>query len=158
MYSAAFLGGTAFFMFHGNEPIIVMSLTTADKEKTAALGNYIQPQMLASSAEFRRKLWKARFDPDIHLHPGEHPGAMAVAQVDAQGNLLSTKIAAESPADAGWGPLLLKGFQGAKFIPALNNGRPVTGQFDLIVSYEYVFNPDYGPVIGTHINRDDYDR
>ena len=152
------LGATAIFMFHGNEPVIVISLSTAEKEKIATLGNYIQPQMLASSAEFRRKLLKARFDPDIHLRPGEHPGAVAVAQVDAQGNLLSTKIAAESPADAGWGPLLLKGFQGAKFISALNNGKPVAGQFDLIVNYEYVFDPDYGPATGTHIKRDDYDR
>ena len=151
------LGGTALFMFNGNEPVIVISLSTADKEKTAALGNYIQPQMLASSAEFRRKLWKARLDPDIHLRPGVHPGAVVVAQIDAQGNLLSTKIAAESPADAGWGPLLLKGFQGAKFIPALSNGKPVAGQFDLIVNYEIVYNPDYGAPTGSLIKRDDYE-
>jgi len=36
--------------------------------------------------------------------------------------------------------------------------KPVAGQFDLIVNYESVYNPDYGPVVGTHINRDDYDR
>jgi hypothetical protein len=152
------LGGTVFFMFHGDEPTIAISLSTADKEKTAALANYIQPQMLGSSAEFRRKLWKARFDPDIHLRPGVHPGAVAVAQIDAQGNLLSTKIAAESPPDAGWGPLLLKGFKGAKFIPALSNGKAVAGQFDLIVNYEFVYNPDYGAPTGSLIKRDDYDR
>jgi len=152
------LGGTAIFMFRGNESIIVISLSTAEKEKTAALGNYIQPQMLASSADFRRKLIKARFDPDIHLHSSAHPGAVILAQIDAQGNLLSTKITAESPRDGGWGPLLVKGFQGAKFIPALSNGKPVAGQFDLIVNYEDVYNPDYGPPVGSLIKRDDYDR
>ncbi len=152
------LGGTAFFMFNGNEPVIVISLSTADKEKTAALSNYIQPQMLASSAEFRRKLWKARFDPDIHLRRGVHPGAVVVAQIDAQGNLLSTKIIAETPPDSGWGPLLVKGFQGAKFIPALSDGKPVPGQFDLIANYEYVYNPDYGAPTGSLIKRDDYER
>lgn len=35
------LGGTAFFMFRGNAPIMAISLSTADKEKTAALSNYI---------------------------------------------------------------------------------------------------------------------
>jgi len=152
------LGGTVFFMFHGDEPVVAISLSTADKEKTAALSNYIQPQMLSSSAEFRRKLVRARFDSDIHLRKGVHPGAVIVAQIDAQGNLLSTKIKAESPPDAGWGPLLVKGFQGAKFIPALSNGKPVAGQFDLIVNYEYVYNPDYGAPTGSHITRDDYER
>jgi len=155
------LGGTAIFMFRGNEPIIAIALSTADKEKTAALGNYIQPQMLASSAEFRRKIWKARFDPDIHFPPGMppmHPGAVVVAQVDAQGNLVSTKIEAESQPGAGWGPLLVKGFQGAKFTPALSNGRPVPGQFDMIVNYETMRDPDYGPATGTHIKRDETNR
>jgi len=154
------MGGTAIFMFHGNEPVIAIALSTAEKEKTAALSNYIQPQMLGSSVEFRRKLFTARYDPNVHLRrvPSMHPAAAAQAQVDAQGNLVSTKIVAESPADAGWGPLLLKAFQGAKFIPALSNGKPVAGQFDLIVNYDSVYNPDWGARAGTLIKRDDYDR
>ena len=148
------LGGTAFFMFHGNEPIIAISLSTAEKEKTAALGNYIQPQLLSSSAEFRRTIRNASYDPDIHLRIGVHPGAVVMAQVDAQGNLISTKIKAESPPDADWGRLLVKAFQGAKFTPALSNGRPVAGQFDMIANYEHMQDPDYGPATGTHIKRD----
>jgi hypothetical protein len=152
------VGGTAFFMFRGNEPVIAVTLSTANREKTASLANYIQPQMISSSAQFRRKIWQARFDPDIHLRPGVHPGAVGIAEVDAQGNLLNTKITAESPANSGWGPLLLKGFKGAKFIPAFDNGKPVAGKFDITVNYDDVYNPDEGPVIGSHINRDDYDR
>jgi hypothetical protein len=64
-----------------------------------------------------------------------HPRAAVLAQVDAQGNLVSTKIIAESPPGTGYGPLLMRGFQGAKFIPALNNGKPVAGQFDMIADY-----------------------
>jgi hypothetical protein len=151
------LGGTAFFMFNGNEPIIAISLSTADKEKTAALGNYIQPQMLASNLEFRRKMWKSRFDSDIGWVPGArvmHPGAAVVARVDAQGNLVSTKIVAEHPPNTGWGRLLVKGFQGAKFIPALSNGKPVTGEFDMIANYDKMESPDYGPQTGSLIKRD----
>jgi hypothetical protein len=87
-----------------------------------------------------------------------HPGAVVLAQVDAQGNLVSTKIIAETPPNAGWGPLLVKGFQGAKFIPALSNSRPIPSQFDLIADYEKMFNPDSGPAISTHINHDDTNR
>jgi hypothetical protein len=151
------LGGTAFFMFRGNEPVIMIALSTADKEKTAAVGNYIQPQLLASSLEFRRKMWNSRFDSDIGWVPGSrvmHPGAVVVAQVDAQGNLVSTKIVAEHPSNAGWGRLLAKAFQGAKFIPALSNGKPVAGEFDMIVNYDKLQPPDYGPATGTLIKRD----
>lgn len=152
------LGGTAMFMFHGDEPVIAVSLATADKQKLARLSNYVQPQMLASSVEFRRKLWHARNDPDIHLRESEHPGAVALVDVDAQGNLVSAKITAESLKDGGWGALLLKGFKGARFTPALDDGKPVAGQFDLTLNYEYTYNPDYGAVTGSHISRDDYDR
>jgi hypothetical protein len=152
------VGGTAFFMFNANQPVIAVTLTTADREKNAALSNYIQPQMIATSAEFRRKLWNSRFDSDIHLKPGVHPGAIAVADVDAQGNLTGTKIQREDPPGAGWGALLLKGFKGAKFIPALNNGKPAAGQFDIVVNYEDVYNPDADARLGTHFKRDDYDR
>lgn len=33
----------------------------------------------------------------------------------------------------------------------------VPGQFDLIVNYEKMFNPDFGAVTGSHITRDDWD-
>jgi Gram-negative bacterial TonB protein C-terminal len=152
------LGGTAIFMFHGEEPVVALSLFTTDEAKLASFANYIQPQMLGSSADFRRKLWNSRFDSDVHLHPGVRPGAIAVAEVDAQGNLSSVKITAESPPNAGWGPLLLKGFKGAKFIPASENGKDVPGRFYFIANYKSIYNPDYGAPTGSRIGRDDWDR
>jgi Gram-negative bacterial TonB protein C-terminal len=152
------IGGTAFFMFHDNQPTIAVTLSTADREKTAALGNYIQPQMLGSSIDFRRKIWKARSDKSIHLQNGVHPGAVAVVDVDQDGNLVSTKIQAESPPDSGWGALLLKALQTAKFIPALENGQPVAGQFDIVVNYDDLRDPDEGPPVGSHLLRDDFGR
>ena len=150
------LGGTAFFMFRSNEPIMAISLSTADREKTAALDNYIQPQMLTSNLEFRRKLWHAQYDSDIHPRAGMspvYPRAAVLAQVDAQGNVVSTKIIAESPPGIGYGPLLAKGFQGAKFIPAFSNGKPVAGQFDMIANYDKMQSPNWSPS-DTHIKRD----
>jgi hypothetical protein len=142
------LGGTAFFMFRDNTPIVAVSLSTADKEKTAALGNYIQPQMLTGTLEFRRKLWHAQHDTDIHPLMGMspvHAGAAVLAQVDAQGNLVSTKILAESRPGVGYGTLLVKGFQGEKFIPAFSNGKPVAGQFDMIANYDKMQNALWWP-------------
>src|ERR1700757_4232488 len=149
------VGGTAFFMFRDNARIIAISLSTADKEKTAALGNYIQPQMLSSNFEFRRKLWHAQHDPDIHPLMGAlpvHPGAVVLAQIDAQGNVVSTKIVAESRPGAGYGALLVKGFEGAKFIPAFSDGKPVAGQFDMIANYDKMQNPNSSS--DTRIKRD----
>jgi hypothetical protein len=151
------VGGTAIFIFRGDQPIVALSLSTADKAKLATFANYIQPQMLTSSADFRRKIRKASFDTDLKGQPGVHPSAIAVADVDAQGNMTDVKITAESPAKSWCGPLLLKGLKGEKFVPALENGKGVPGQFELIVNFDQMFNPDYGSPLGSHISRDDWD-
>lgn len=146
------IGGTVIFMFQGNTPAIVVSLSTAEKEKTARMGNYVQPQMIGSDAEFRRKVFKSRFD--IHFLPGEHPSAEVLAHVDAQGNMTGTTLLAEAPPKGGCGTLLTKAMQGAKFIPALNNGTPVAGDFNLPVDFKYMRNPDAAPAVGTHVKDD----
>ena len=151
------IGGTAIFTFNGNQPIVAISLLTADKAKLATLANYIQPQMLTSSADFRRKMRKSSFDSDLRWGRGVHPSAIAVADVDAQGNMTNVKITAESPANGWCGPVLVKTLKGEKFIPAMENGKSVPGQFELIVNYEKMFNADYGAVTGSHISRDDWD-
>jgi hypothetical protein len=146
------IGGTVIFVFQGNTPAVVVSLSSADKEKTARMGNYIQPQMIGSDAEFRRKIYKNRFD--IVYHPGEHPSAEVMAHVDAQGNLTGTTLVAEAPPQGGCGTLLTKAFQGAKFIPALNNGAAVAGDFNLPMDFKYMRNPDSDSDVGTHIKDD----
>ena len=146
------IGGTVIFMFQGNVPAIVVSLSTAEKEKTAQMGNYIQPQMITSDAEFRRKVLKNRFD--MFFEPGEHPSAEVLAHVDAHGNMTGTKLLAEAPPKGGWGTLLVKSMEGAKFIPALNNGAPVAGDYNLPLDYKRVHNPDAAPFAGSHIKDD----
>jgi TonB-like protein len=149
------IGGTVIFMFQGNVPAIVVSLSSADKEKTAKMGNYIQPQMIGSDAEFRRKILKNRFD--IFFEAGERPSAEVVAHVDAQGNMTGTKLLAEAPPKGGWGTLLVKSMQGAKFIPALDNGKPVAGDYNLPLDFRTVRNPDADPFTGSHIKDDSGD-
>jgi len=150
------IGGTVIFMFQGNTPAIVVSLSTADKEKTARMGNYIQPQMIGSDADFRRKVLKNRFD--VFLNTGERPSAEVLAHVDAQGNMTSKSITAEAPPKGGWGTLLSKSMEGAKFIPALDNGKPVAGDFNLPLDFRRVHDPDSGPRTGTQLKDDRDDR
>jgi hypothetical protein len=151
------IGGTAIFMFRGDQPVVALSLSTADKAKLASLANYIQPQMLTSSADFRRKMRRASFDNDLKPSRNVHPSAIAVANVDAQGNMTNVKITKEQPPNSWCGPLLVKAFKGEKFIPAQENGKSVPDQFDMIVNYEKMFNADYGAELGSHISRDDWD-
>jgi len=55
--STVLIGGTVFFLVRGDHPTVVLSMATADKQKAAAMQNYIQPQMIGSDADLRRKLW-----------------------------------------------------------------------------------------------------
>src|ERR1051326_5810631 len=74
------VGGTAIFMFRGDQPTVAIALSTADTAKLASFTNYIQPQMLTSSADFRRKMRRSSFDNDLHAsQPGVHPSAVALA-------------------------------------------------------------------------------
>jgi hypothetical protein len=79
-----------------------------------------------------------------------------VVHVDAQGNAVSKKIATESPANGGHGRLVLDVVDQEKFIPALSNGRPVAGDFELAVDFEHMQNPDSGPRVGTLLKDDGY--
>lgn len=104
--------------------------------------------MLTTTLEFRRKLLHVQYDTDIHPLMGMspvHAGAVVLAQIDAQGNLVSTKVVAESRPGVGYGALLVKGFQGAKFIPAFSNGKPVAGHFDMITNFDKMQNPLWWP-------------
>src|SRR2546422_10324976 len=53
-----------------------------------------------------------------------------------------TKIVSESKANSGLGAVAIKACEGAKFVPALDNGKPVPGQFNLAVDFAMLVNPD----------------
>ena len=63
--STVLIGGTVFFLVRGDHPTVVLSMATADKQKAAAMQNYIQPQMIGSDADFRRKLLNALTRPSF---------------------------------------------------------------------------------------------
>jgi len=152
--ASVMLGGTVLFMLNGGQPTIAVALATAESDKVASMSNYVQPQMIDSDALFRRKIFGLR--DKYTLRSGARPGAVVVVHVDAQGNVLSKKIKTESPPNGGHGRLVIDVVDQEKFIPAMSNGQPVAGDFELTVDFEHLRDPDSGPRVGTLIKDDGY--
>jgi TonB family protein len=141
-------GGTVLFLFHGNHPQIVVSLATADQEKIARLEDYVQPQLIGTATDIRRKISNSgttlgamnvagNSRPSLHAYHSfdvdyPSPGVVSaevLARVDAGGKVSGVQVRSEFPANSGYGKLLARALEGAKFIPAQANGRPVAGNF-----------------------------
>ena len=82
-----------------------------------------------------------------------HANAEVMVTVDANGNLLNTKLVAESSKNGGWGDMLVKAMSGAKFIPASNNGKPEQGEFTWAVRYNETYDPDHVRT-GSHVRHE----
>ncbi len=64
-------------------------------------------------------------------------GAVELAvEVDAAGNLKSTQVVSEEPPYLGFGQAALSDFNGAKFIPAFRNGKPVDSKVKVPIYYK----------------------
>jgi len=146
------IGATVFFLAHGDHPTVVISMAAANKQKTVAMQNYIQPQMIGSDANLRRKLFDLLRSAKVLVNDA-HANAEVLAAVDANGNLLNTKLVAESSKNGGWGDVLVKVMSGAKFIPASNNGKPEPGEFTWAVRYNETYDPDHVGT-GSHVRHE----
>lgn len=122
------VGGTVLFVHAEGRPTVVVSLATAEASRTTQ--NYIQPQLRMSWVEMERKMETARYG--INFRPSTRPGAEILMEVDASGNVTSSKIQGEHPEKGGSGLLMLKTLKDAKFIPARANGSPTAGQFKFL--------------------------
>ena len=64
-------------------------------------------------------------------------GAIELAvEVDAAGNLKSMQVVSEEPPFLGFGQAALSDFNGAKFIPAFRNGKPVDSKVTIHIYYK----------------------
>jgi TonB family protein len=64
-------------------------------------------------------------------------GAVELAvEVDAAGNLKSMRVVSEEPPYLGFGQAALSDFNGAKFIPAFRNGKPVDSKVKVPIYYK----------------------
>jgi TonB family protein len=137
--TAVMIGGTVFFLMPKGQPTILVTMGTADRSKAAAGHNYIQPQMITSFDDIERKLYTWR---SLVTQYSVYPSAEVMCNVDANGNLTGTKIVGESKANSGLGAATVKACEGAKFIPAMDNGKRVPGQFNLAIDFAMLVNPD----------------
>ena len=148
------LGGTVLFLISNAQPTIAVVLATAEGEKIATMSNYQQPQLLDTDALFRRKCFAVR--DKYRPRWGANPGAVVLANIDGQGNLIGKSIESESPPNGGHGRLLLEVIGQEHFIPAQSNGKPVAGDFELVVDFENMRNPDGDAPIGSLIKKDNH--
>ena len=147
--TAVMIGGTVFFLLPKGQPTVLVIMATADKNKAAAGHNYIQPPMITSFDDLERKMYPWR---SLVTQYSAYPSAEIMCDVDANGNLIGTKIVGESKANSGLGAVAQKACEGAKSIPALDNGKRVPRQFNLAIDFAMLVNPD-DMASGSHVKQ-----
>ena len=95
--------------------------------------------MLAGFDDLERKMYIWR---SLVTQYSAFPSSEVMCNVDASGNLTGTKIVNESKTNSGLGAVAIKACEGTKFVPALDNGKPVPGQFNLAIDFAMLVNPD----------------
>jgi hypothetical protein len=148
---AVMMGGTVMFVSANGQPTIMITLSSAERDKAASRQNYIQPQMLMDFHDFEQKI--ILFAKAESLGFTSAPAAEITTNVDANGNAGPMKLVAESK--YGWGRVAQRACEGAKFIPARANGKPVAGQFNFPIDFRMIQEREQ--VTGSRVKpRDEY--
>lgn len=125
-----YLGGTVLFFHQNGQPVIVVSLATAERERVGKLSNYIQPQLIgglgdrlqrANSSLMWNRPWKG--------------AAETLFKITARGKAESSSVVSEIPKDSGLGDLLRTITQDGQWVPAYNDGKPSSGQINVVVNF-----------------------
>ncbi len=139
------IGGTVLFLSANGKPTILVNLSSADKSKATGTANYIQPQMLRTFREIEvgiNKAWSlVGRTAEVDTLRGGNDAAEVMLNVDANGNLTGSKITFETFPNGGLGAVVLKACEGARFIPATANGKPVAGQMNLPINFKMIRTP-----------------
>ncbi|CAN5382286.1 hypothetical protein BH20VER3_BH20VER3_10230 [soil metagenome] len=125
-----YLGGTVLFLHQNNDPVIVVSLATHDRDRVGKFANYIQPQLVGG---LRHPLEKAisSLTKGI-LVAGK---AEVVVKVNAKGAVTGTSDISENPKGSGLGVLLDGAMKKAQFTPAYENGQPAAGAINVVANF-----------------------
>ena len=125
-----YLGGTVLFMHQDGQPVIVVSLATAERERVGRLANYIQPQLIGGLSD---RLY--RTDSTLMWNRPWSGAAEVLFKVNDKGQIQSSSVVSEIPKDSGLGDLLQNMTKDAQWTPAYDNTRPVAGQINLVVNF-----------------------
>ncbi len=125
-----YVGGTVLFLHQNNEPVIVVSLATHDRERVGKLTNYIQPQLIGG---LRHPLEKTI----ASLTKGILVGGKAevVVKVNEKGGVTGTSDISETPKASGLGALLNKAMRKAQFTSAYEDGKPAAGGVNVVADF-----------------------
>jgi hypothetical protein len=127
---SVYLGGTVLFIHQNTQPVIVVSLATAERERLGKLANYIQPQLIGGLSE---RLQHA--NSSLLWNRPWSGAAEVLFQISERGEPLSSSITSENPKDSGLGDLLQTVTKGAQWIPAHADGKPTAGQINVIGNF-----------------------
>jgi Gram-negative bacterial TonB protein C-terminal len=100
-------------------------LANQDPSELAHFNDFIAPQLIFTSNHWDPKTTEL----DAARRLGKNGVVVLSLHVDQHGRLLDSKLVSESPPGFNFGPLMLKSFGTAKFIPAFRNGKPVECTF-----------------------------
>ena len=115
--------GTVMF-FRGATPHLRV-LANQDPKELAHFSDFIAPQLIFGSTTWDPKA--SGLEAARRL--GKNGAVVLSLHVDQEGRLLDSRLVSESPAGLNFGPLILKSFATAKFVPAFRNGKPVECTF-----------------------------
>ena len=127
---AVFYGTVTFAVVNGKPRLRIFANQQLDELKKES--DFIDPQpYVGQDSKF------------TGLHYPETPTTVVVTgvvelalEVDAAGNLKSMQAISEEPPFLGFGEAALSDFNGAKFIPAFRNGKPVDSKVTIPVYYK----------------------
>jgi hypothetical protein len=125
-----YLGGTVLFFHEGGQPVILVSLATAERERVGKISNYIQPQLIGGLAD---RLHHA--NSTLMWNRPWSGAAEALFKVSARGQTESGSVVSEIPKDSGLGDLLRTVTQDGPWIPAYSDGKPAPGQINVVVNF-----------------------
>ena len=127
---AVYLGGTVLFMHQNGQPVILVSLATAERERVGQLTNYIQPQLIGGLAD---RLY--RTDSALMWNRPWSGAAEVLFKISERGEIQSSSVISEIPKESGLGELLQNMAKDAQWTPAYDNAKPAAGQINVVVNF-----------------------
>jgi Na+-translocating ferredoxin:NAD+ oxidoreductase RnfG subunit len=128
--TSAYLGGSVLFMHQDGQPIIVVSLATAERDRIGKLAHYVQPQLIGG---LRRRLEAAVANASVGI---PYQGASEVlVKISENGEIASITVVSENPKDIGLGDFLAGAIKDARFTPAYSDGKQTAGAINVIANF-----------------------
>lgn len=125
-----YLGGTVLFMHQNGQPVILVSLATAERERVGQLTNYIQPQLIGGLAD---RLY--HLNSDLMWNRPWSGAAEVLFKISERGEIQSSSVTSEIPKESGLGELLQNITKDAQWTPAYDNAKPAAGQINVVVNF-----------------------